>query len=135
MAELQTALSLIQVVALFLPAWAILLQIFSKAISELDLESNPTVIPFVASIFVLSLASLYLFGRGSFYIMAFLFEQGAVGDGSLSKAFTDLMSGGLVFTMLGFLVLWVVGQNKFSYEEFRHISIVAIALGAFLWIG
>ena len=136
MAQIDVAIPLIELIALFLPAWAIVMQVFTKLVKDADLKQNPLLIPFFSLGFSLSGLALYLFGRAGNEIMLFLTKEGVVeGSESLTQALLGVGLGGLAFVGLGIMVLMAVGFHHISYPELQYVGVLTFVFLFIMWGG
>lgn len=139
MAEIDIAISLIQLIALFFPAWAVMVQIFSRVISADRISRRPRAIPFVAGAFAAAILSLFQFAYAAVQLLEFFRVGGFLGGSSeLTSATVLIAFGGLTFLFLGVFVLAEVGMNTFEEDDFLHIIFVTIAFvfaAAIAWVG
>ena len=136
MAQIDVAIPLIELIALFLPAWAVVMQVFTKLVKDANLKQNPLLIPFFSLGFSLSGMSLYLFGRAGNRIMVFLTKEGVVeGSESLAEALLGVGLGGLAFVGLGVMVLMAVGFHHISYPELHYVGVLSFIFLFIMWGG
>jgi len=136
MAPTDVVVPLIQLVALFLPAWAVVMQMFSKFLRKVNLEEKPILIPLFALGFSLSAVSLLLFGWASNQILIHLTQSDAVGNsGPLQGALTGIGLGGLAFSWLGVMILMILSMQYTSYPEGIYVHALAILFGVVMYAG
>lgn len=139
MTELDVAISLIQLIALFLPAWAVMVQILTRIISQERINRRPRAIPFVAGAFAAAILSLFQFAYASVQLLDFLRTGGLLGGSAQLANATELIAfGGITFLFLGVFVLAESGFDSFKDDDFLHILIVTIAFIfgiAIAWVG
>jgi len=126
MASTDVAIPVIQLIALFLPAWAVVMQVFAKLVRDTDLQDEPLLIPFFAFGFALSGVSLYLFGRAGSDIMIFFVEEGLIeGSGPLAQALGNVGLGSLAFVGLGHVVLLSIAFRHIALTEVKYIAVLS----------
>lgn len=136
MAIEDVAVPLIQLIALFLPAWAVVMQVFIKVVSSTDFSEEPYLIPVVSLGFVMAPVSLYLFGYAGNEVMNYLiFNELTSGNGPLASAINNVAMGALAFVSLGIVVLLTVGLSQIQYPEGIYMGILAFAFGSIIWAG
>lgn len=129
---------LLQTVALFLPAWAIIVQIFARLMEDSDLDENPSLIPFFGVGLALTVVSIWLFGRAVIgVVVSHMMEKAEAGKGDplLFQGLLDAIQGEFIFTFLGFVVLIIASIRYFERWNGVHVlgvvvfSIFAMSLG------
>jgi len=132
MAELEVALSLIQVVAFFLPAWAVLIQVYSRVISKLDFEEAPRLVPFVAMTIAIAAIVLIQFSLAASEILRAISPiLEAAGDSQdLRDALIQLYYGSAGFVSLGMILIVQSLLADVKYSTAVHIFIVSVAYTA-----
>ena len=133
MVENQTFSLMIQMVALFLPAWAIMVQIFARLMEQTDLDENPGLIPFFGVGLALTLVSIWMFGRAVMSgILSHMLEraQGPDPNPLLFQSMLDIMSGEIAFSSLGLIILFISGVIFF--EKWNGVHILVTVLLTFL---
>jgi len=139
MAEIDVAISLIQLIALFLPAWAVMVQILARVISSERINQRPRAIPFVAGAFAAAILSLFQFAYAAVQLLDFLRTGGFLGGSAELANATELIAfGGLTFLFLGAFVLAEAGFDSFEEDDFMHIVTVTLAFifaAAIAWVG
>lgn len=136
MAQSDVAIPLIQLIALFLPAWAVVMQIFSRVVRETDFKARPTLLPFVSLAFILAFGSLYLFGRAGFDIMRFFIESGAISEsGPLEDALMNVSTGSLAFVGMGSIVILSIGFQNIDFPEIYISFAGTMAMALVMWVG
>lgn len=139
MAEIDVAISLISLIALFLPAWAVMVQILTRVISKERINRSPRAIPFVAAAFAAAILSLFQFSWASVQLLEFFRTGGFLGGSEqLASATVMIAFGGLTFLFLGAFVLAEAGFDSFEEDDFLHIIVVTLAFvfaTAFAWAG
>lgn len=136
MAETDVAVPLIQLVALFLPAWAVVLQVFTRLIKDTDIREHPLQIPLFSFGFSLSILSLYLFGRAGFEILRYFVEAEIVtGSGPFAQALVQSGSGALAFVSLGAVVLMSIGFRYIPHPEVGYVYGLAVIFSLVMYLG
>lgn len=127
MAE-QTISAIIQIVALFLPAWAIMVQILARLMERADLDENPVMIPFFGVGLSLAVVSFWLFGGAVMgaVVSHMLEEAQQSADPVLMTSLLDIMKAELAFTTLGLIVLILAGMMYFDTKNGVHVIAVSI---------
>ncbi|MCU4716877.1 hypothetical protein [Halapricum hydrolyticum] len=129
---------LLQVVALFLPAWAIMVQIFARLMEDSDIDENPSLIPFFGVGLALTIVSIWLFGRAVIgAALSHMIQQAEANEANqlLFEGLLDAIQGELAFTFLGLVVLIIAGIRYFKQWNGAHVlgvvlfSIFAMKLG------
>ncbi|MFC7205275.1 hypothetical protein ACFQJC_17330 [Haloferax namakaokahaiae] len=128
MAQTETVVALIQVIAFFLPAWAIMIQILARMMERVDLDENPYLIPLFGIGLTLSVVSFYMFDLATMDAILHLVSQELEQDPSPTfvGAFSDLVMGSSAFILLGIIVLAVATTIFFSRENRVHVVFIAI---------
>ncbi|MFC3476598.1 hypothetical protein [Halobacterium litoreum] len=136
MVSVDVVVPLIQLIALFLPAWAVVMQVFSKLVKSVELQKQPTLMPFFGIGFAMAGASLYLFGRAGMEIMIFLTkENNILSEDSLRQALIGVGQGGLAFTGLGVIVLMTIAFQQISDPEINYVVAFTAIFIAIPWLG
>lgn len=139
MAEIDVAISLIQLIALFLPAWAVMVQILTRAISNDYLTSHPRAIPFVAGAFAAAIMSLFQFAWATVQLIDFLRGGGFLGRSVRLAHATELIAfGSATFLVLGGFVIAQAALETYDDDDATHIIVVTllfILASAFAWVG
>jgi len=121
---------LLQTVALFLPAWAIMVQIFARLMEDSDLDENPSLIPFFGVGLALTVVSIWLFGRAVVgVVVSHMQEQAGAGEDSqiLLQGLLDVVQGEIAFTFLGLIILFITGIRYFKRWNGIHVLGVIVA--------
>jgi len=120
---------LIQMVALFLPAWAIMVQIFARLMEDSDLDESPSLIPFFGVGLSLTVASIWLFGRSVINaVVSHMTEQAEAGEADplLFQALLDSIKAEFAFTFLGLIVLIIAGIRYF--EQWNGVHVLGVVV-------
>ena len=130
MVESETFSLMIQMVALFLPAWAIMVQIFGRLMEKADLDENPSLIPFFGVGLALTLFSVWMFSRAvASAIVAYM--QHRIQEPSpnplLFESLSHVMVAEMAFTTLGVIVLTIAAITYFNFYNGFHIALIVIA--------
>lgn len=136
MAEADIATPLIQLIALFLPAWAVVIQVLTRLIRRTDFDDEPELFPFVALGLTLSVASLWVFTYAGHKILAYFVTEGVIeGSGPLAEALILLELGTLAFVGLGYMVVATVAYQNISNSNLVYILILILIFSGAMWGG
>lgn len=127
MAE-QTISAIIQIVALFLPAWAIMVQILARLMEGADLDESPAMIPFFGVGLSLAVVSLWLFGTAvtEAVFSTMIEEIRESGNTLLTDSLLTIMQAELAFAALGIIVLILAGMKYFDKKNGVHVISISI---------
>lgn len=130
----EIASALIQTIGLFLPAWAIMVQIFARLMEKTDLDDSPGLIPLFAIGLALALRSFNSITLATLsHLLSTALESAQ--EGSITQlqadAFLSLTKGNVLFSYLGLIVLIIAVLRFFERKNGAHVGLVAI-LGYFI---
>lgn len=126
--EVDVAVSLIQLIALFLPAWAVMIQIVTRIMSQDRIDERPLAIPFIAGVFASAIFALFEFAFASVMLIDFFRVSGYLGNSaSLTAATEHIAFGGLAFLFLGLFVIAEAGATELEDDDFVHVFIITVA--------
>lgn len=136
MAEIDVATPLIQLIALFLPAWAVVIQVLTRIVRRTDFDDKPELFPFVALGLTLSIASLYLFSFAGHKILSYFVTEGVVeGTGPLGQSLILLELGALAFVGFGYVVVATVVYQNISNSNLVYVLILILAFVVAILVG
>lgn len=135
MAQSDVAVPIIQLVALFLPAWAVMMQILTRIIQRTDFRESPLMNVVAGFGMALSFLSLYLFGLAGFNVMVYLGSAQGVTSGPLGQAIVNSSLGGLAFVGLGGIIILQIAQQEIPYPEVWYVFGSGVSMSFAGWLG
>lgn len=136
MAQIDVATPLIQLIALFLPAWAVVIQVLTRIVRRTDFDDKPELFPFIALGLTLSIASLYIFTFAGHKILSYFVAEGVIeGSGPLAQSLILLELGALAFVGLGYVVVATVVYQSISNSNLVYVLVLILVFSMAMWGG
>jgi hypothetical protein len=135
MTTVDTTSVLVQYIALFLPAWAILVQLLYKIIKGVDTKSTLYYLPVISLSIALAIYSLYVIVLATLRNIVVHIGQlnNTTQQIALASSYNDIGSASVALGLLGILILISTIISHFPFPENIHTVLLSIIMIAVMW--